>query len=798
MTIRTIALALIAAALAGNAPAQEAIMARPDFEPLIGGCGGVYFMAEPGELVVEVLKRDRNTRSITTELRALLVGPDRQVLQEAFIPTDDAEVGAGLGPPQTARLSTSVERPGIYALNITVSNDRYGDHFVWGFRTNCPRYIIETARGHRDQRHEEPIVLASPEQACVIAFQPRAGEFSIELSRMPAGSAPAALHAADGTLVGILTPDAEGASKLEVPANVHRDATPWELRLPVAQAIVSADGLTRWEADDPIGNACLWTPDPASWFPLIENRWLLTPYGRLVYGEPGARGEISLRAHNNATAERDFTLTVEYPGAEWPVQLEPAEVTLGGNEAASIRVAYTIPEGDGPHVAHLRITPEDAPQISTYSTLTVRPGHAPAERPLTMPLELQPYAHENEQFGYLPDYPLTYQPCFAPDNRPYMRTAAGIATWRDGQWSETNVNDAVVSRPESFEGNIFGLIATKVSFDADGGIYLPANCAGRNAILHSADGGLTFAAYEVPGARGSIDIEHFTGHNVFDGPPAFVRFRRTASDPNLKWRSLNDLELFVPRVVNGAIRIGEPLLITRDCIGFSTHSGAPTALASRGDLVHVTWGEATDPQLQVPGVPTYVATFNRRTGEITEPALIGYGPPANDAHNSPSITMDSDGAPHVLVGTHGRPFQHSQRLADGSWTEPLLSGEGLSQTYIGMVCGPDDTLHVVFRLWRSGEPFPNASHATLAYQRKRPGQPWEEPRILVRAPFSEYSVFYHRLMIDREGRLFISYDYWSTHWFYRNDHVGNRRAVIMSPDGGETWKMAETRDLAGG
>jgi hypothetical protein len=53
-------------------------------------------------------------------------------------------------------------------------------------------------------------------------------------------------------------------------------------------------------------------------------------------------------------------------------------------------------------------------------------------------------------------------------------------------------------------------------------------------------------------------------------------------------------------------------------------------------------------------------------------------------------------------------------------------------------------------------------------------------------------------MIDREGRLFISYDYWSTHWFYRNDHVGNRRAVIMSPDGGETWKMAETEDLVGG
>ena len=45
-------------------------------------------------------------------------------------------------------------------LNVTVSQDRYGEEMVWGFATNCRRYLIETARGHRDQRHEEPIVLA--------------------------------------------------------------------------------------------------------------------------------------------------------------------------------------------------------------------------------------------------------------------------------------------------------------------------------------------------------------------------------------------------------------------------------------------------------------------------------------------------------------------------------------------------------------------------------------------------------------------------------------------------------------
>ena len=54
--------------------AEEA--SEADF--LIGGCGGAYFLAEPGELVIDLEKRDRNRGSQPTELRAILVGPDRE------------------------------------------------------------------------------------------------------------------------------------------------------------------------------------------------------------------------------------------------------------------------------------------------------------------------------------------------------------------------------------------------------------------------------------------------------------------------------------------------------------------------------------------------------------------------------------------------------------------------------------------------------------------------------------------------------------------------------------------------
>jgi hypothetical protein len=75
--------------------------------------------------------------------------------------------------------------------------------------------------------------------------------------------------------------------------------------------------------------------------------------------------------------------------------------------------------------------------------------------------------------------------------------------------------------------------------------------------------------------------------------------------------------------------------------------------------------------------------------------------------------------------------------------------------------------------------------------RKRPGQGWESPKILVVPPFSEYSVYYHRLTLNRTGQLFLSYDTWSTYWFYRTDHLGDRRALMMSPDAGTTWRMVE-------
>ncbi|OGD18441.1 MAG: hypothetical protein A2W03_00920 [Candidatus Aminicenantes bacterium RBG_16_63_16] len=763
-------------------------------------------LAEPGMLIIDVFKRDLNLRGSTTELRAILAGPDRRVIREATIPDDGRAKGSGPGPVQKTRLAAQVKQKGVFILNVTVSQDRYGEEMVWGFATNCPRYLIETARGHKDEKHQEPIVLLGSDRPADVCFLPRRGPLAIELSGLPASATNLEVFDVGGRTLAEIAVAAGGSVRYSVPAHVPRDGAPWRLHLPTRQATIEIDGLTRWDGDDSYPDLCCWTTEPASFFPLLDYRWLLTPYSRVVYARPGKPAEAVFRVRNSGSRAQTVKLAVEFPGESWPVELSAGQVVLGGEQAAEVTVRGKAAIDGKSRLCQIRATPVESPEFTTYSTLEVRPGEASAASPLELPLVLKPYQHENELFGYSPDYPLDNQVYYDPANRPFISTAGGIATWRDGHWTTADLNRAISPTESGGERLPYKLWGTKIAFDRDGGLYVLATAGTQAALLRSTDAGRMFAACAIPGREGqsrAYDIEQFSGHDAASEkgtPPPVARFTLTESDPKLFWRRLNDLELFVPKILDGRLVMAQPVLISRKSLGQSSHSGIPSCLVSRGGKIHLVWAEATEPAENAPGVPTYVVTYDRTTGKLGRPALVGYGAPPNDVHNSPSITMDSQGYLHVLTGTHNKPFQYARSLqpndASGGWTPAEPVGQDLPQTYIGMACGPDDTLHLVYRLWRYGEPpYPNSHHATLAYSRKRPGQPWEAPRVLVVPPFSEYSVYYHRLTIDRRGRLFLSYDYWSTLWFYRNDHWGKRRSLLTSPDGGTTWRLATGADL---
>jgi hypothetical protein len=768
----------------------------------LGGNGSVYLLAEPGELSITVQKRDRNQRRIRTDMRVILAAPDRQIIHDVTIPDDGAEAGSGWGTVQQLSLSTEVQFKGVYLLNITTSRDRYGEHVAWGFKTNCPKYLIETARGHKDERHREPIVLTRKSGPLDVCFQPRSGEFTVAASGLAADVEHLMMFASDGALVADI-PVADGQARHTFPGDSERAAIPWRLRVPTGPATLNIDGLTQWQQDDPHPDMALWTNQASSFFPLAAFRWLVAPYSQSVKGLGGDVEEVVFEIHNHSPHQQAIQLSLEFPDSEWSASLGSKQVDLSPHETRQVVVRATVPEQPGEYRCQLRATPASHPGFSTYATLSVVSAPKLDRESPGLPIVLKPFRHEQPQMGYRPAYPRDAEVYFGRNNQPFMHTRNGIATRESGRWHEIAFSSGV-RRPDGTKTNeSVRTVGSKIAFDQAGNVYLLGRTGRRDVLLCSNDGGVSFVAYPLPPASRSatsLDIEQFSGNNFLEGPPPIVRFVRTKSDPQRIWRRIHDLELVLPEISDGRIAFSQPILISQKCIGLSAHSGIPSSVVSRAGNVHVTWAEATDPEVKVPGVPTYVATYNRESKELGKPALVGYGPPPNDIHNTPSITMDSQGYLHVLVGTHGRPFPFTSSRqpnnAQPSWTKPVVMGEGLRQTYVGLVCGRDDTLHAVFRLWRDGEePFPASYHATLAYQRKRPGQPWEAPRILLVPPFSEYSVYYHRLTIDQQGRLFLSCDYFSTYWHYRNDQRLRRRSLLTSADGGDTWKLAADEDL---
>lgn len=760
----------------------------------IGGVGGLYLLAEPGTLTVEIRKRDLPGGNNPTHLRAILLGPDRRNLSETLIEGDGS-----------ARLSTEVVQKGVYAVNVTVSHDRYGERVRWGFTTNCEKVLIETSRGHKDARHLEPIVLDAADQPGDVCFAARQGAIGIEIDDVPAGSAPT-LFDPDGNEVARLPVNGDGTAAHTLTATDTSTDRPWRLHFPSAKGTLHIDGVTRWERGEPYENLSLWSTNVDRWFPFHDLRWMLRPYRHTFTAQPDTAQEVELRLHNNGT--QPDTLDLNVAESDLDISLSDTTVTLAPDEEKTIAATVTVPstaaEGDT-WGARVSATSRRHPDLTTWSTIEARVA-ASATTEIDIPIVYRPYEHENEQFAYTPDYPNDNQIYFSPDNRPFIRVSDGVLRLDDRNW---RVIDTV-------DGEHYRAITSKVAFGASGEICLIGRSGDETAYLYSTDGGDTFTATVIPrreAPRQQWDIESFTGHNRPAGPAPFLRASETGEyDPTNFWRHVNDLELFLPSVVDGKVVVGEPILLSTQAIGISSHSGIPSSIVSMGDRVHIVWGEATDPDGDEPGVPAFVATYDRAEKRLLgEKAFVGFGPPANDVHNTPSIVIDSEGYLHTLTGTHGQPFAYARSLephtAHAGFTEPELVEEELRSTYIGFVCDPDDTLHLVFRTWKTDGAYHAVSHyANLAYKRKPKGQPWEPMKRLAVAPFTEYSIWYHRLTMDRKGRLFVSFDYWSTFWFYRVDHHGNspgrgrggdggRRKTIMSADGGETWKLLETRDL---
>lgn len=392
---------------------------------------------------------------------------------------------------------------------------------------------------------------------------------------------------------------------------------------------------------------------------------------------------------------------------------------------------------------------------------------------INTPFYHQPYYRgERQLFGYNP----SFQPntvTFDKFNRPYILTTDTyesksvppvIQTIRNREWVELDYLKALPSEFANPQIKTGSFEEERVVFDRDDDIYILTHVIKPRYtffLFHSSDYGLSWKAYELPFHsvwKDTLTFEYTGIDGNYDGVPLiFVRVPGKSAAvihfTKLKDKSLSDPDIFY--YGDGTV------------LNVGLHSGPPNPGVRVGNKVHIVW--ASSEVHPTPGTAQYATTVDLVTKEILPPVYLGSvgdGGDMNnrpDGHNMPSIVYDGEHL-HVVLGAHQDRFEYVKSTTPNStrtWTQaigigrptPPISRYG-NYTYVGLVIDQDKTLHLVSRY--SGDKYT----FKLVYMKKEFNKSWTYHKDLV-IPFkTHYGVWYHKVSVDRLGRIFVSYKYY--------------------------------------
>ena len=467
-------------------------------------------------------------------------------------------------------------------------------------------------------------------------------------------------------------------------------------------------------------------------------------------------------------------------------------------------------------------------------------------QPDAMPIMYGANLHEKELFGYEPSFdpPIV---TFDPQNRPYIRRwdkgkndCPSIQTLdKRGGWIDRSFRSFLPK--EATPGHWTGTSDYGTVVDKDGDLYVLVDAASDETglwyLMHSRNQGESWTPYRLPFGPMPGD---YKGRTV-DGNRALlqsnVRSGFLDHPPVVAGNAGSRLLMVVPeKDADGTLRIPAPVTIediqgdreVRFDAGWKSgwggigHDGQKK-IASVGDNIFVVWARP----VAVPGhqgTPIYIAQYNRTEKRfVVGSTWVGSNGVEVDSHNQPVVGVDGTGYIHVLLGSHGtmennyETVLHTRSenpLDASSFTKPIrLPASGC--TYPDLVIDRNDTLHVVCRRYEEyahvvpetfsqgyvyknkrpgdySEGFPLYPRSQLAYFRKRAGEDWSFQPLVV-TYFGTYVYWHNHISLDANDRIFVSYRY--------GPHINPALAqpadpaILFSPDGGDTWKLATTKDL---
>jgi hypothetical protein len=454
------------------------------------------------------------------------------------------------------------------------------------------------------------------------------------------------------------------------------------------------------------------------------------------------------------------------------------------------------------------------------------------------PLRLDNHRSLRAQYHYSPAYECNL-PSFDAANRAYIRSRT--ATQDDtgyafsqgaGGFRRASLLDAVRRVYPGLRAtvNAGGWAGEVIEADSLGRLYTllevkVGDGSLRNLLLYSIDAGRSWRVLKLPFTPprrspdgrndGTCASEHLAGFNLRSEPPLIAVWRPVGDWPGYRACRMA-LYVLQPRFEGDRLVLPDPVPVTDRALGLIQAAGGASFAATVGTTTYIVWAEVA--AVAAPGSPVYVAAYDQTTGTLAAPQQVATARPVNDDHTTPGIAADSKGALHILSGGHNTPFMytHTDPADPTTWSsqEPVLrsgyrqpgeTGGGRGrQTYVSLVCMPDDSLVVVYRQWRRGvdTTFRGQPYQALSVQRLEPGGTWSEARrIIYCSRFKGYAQYYQKMTVDRRGRIYLSLNYFRPHDWPRDDRVANRyhhRMVLISEDRGDTWRFAVLGDFLRG
>jgi BNR repeat-containing family member len=455
------------------------------------------------------------------------------------------------------------------------------------------------------------------------------------------------------------------------------------------------------------------------------------------------------------------------------------KTALTGAETCGARFGETLPRNLS---NELKVSAATAPIVYSWNFAT------------------KSFSAESVLYGYHP----TFSPgrvSFATNGRPMMRDENFVlqVLTDQGTWTRIDLLDAakqslarrgikwLAAGPEQYAidrryGDPSVWSESRVVFDRDCNgyslVHASRSSLGYSLLLHSYDGGHSWAAYRIPGSEGSntaVRLEVPSGPGALNETPAILlnEFYSTGSAITLR---------LVVSVKNPdrTLTLSKPIIVAENTISSGGVGGAENYAVSAGDLIHIVYPAnmlALDRWSGRHGTAAYAVTVSRSQRRVvTGGTLIDVGvsqdnATAVDDHNQPVIAVDSKGYLHVVVGGHNGPmyYRRSARPNDTSaWTGTEIIGARPSvtnlnadeYTYPSLIVDQFDRPVVAARWAGDGYVF-----RLVAISKNVSTGTWSMQQTLVDPGRPYYAHWYHKLSIDPRGRIFLNYRYYPDNLF---------------------------------